>query len=97
MKTAFLLARLEEETFMNQSEGSEDGTVVKCHLVQSLYGLRQAPRTFKGTFYEEMMKPGPVKSVADNCFVFKNENSELTLVCHYDDDGIIISGISSPS
>ena len=89
IKTAFLLAPLDEEIFMDQPEGFEDGTTRKCKLNQSLYGLKQAPRAFKKKFDEEMLKLGFVKSVSDNCLFIKNENGKQILLCHYVDDGII--------
>ena len=89
VKTAFLLAKLDEEIYMDQPEGFTDGTSRKCKLLQSLYGLKQAPRAFKGKFDEEMLKLGFIKSNADNCLFIKNQNGKLVLLCHYVDDGIV--------
>ncbi len=47
VKTAFLNGELEEEIYMQQSQGYEQGgpnTV--CRLLRALYGLRQAPRAW---------------------------------------------------
>ena len=39
---AFLFGDLEEEIFMRQPEGFEDGTNQVANLLRSLYGLKQA-------------------------------------------------------
>ena len=43
IKTAFLNRNLEEEIFMKQPAGFEDGSGRVCKLLKSLYGLKQAP------------------------------------------------------
>lgn len=44
IKTAFLYGTINEEMYMRQPEGFEDGTTRVCKLLKSLYGLKQAPR-----------------------------------------------------
>jgi hypothetical protein len=47
MKTAFLNRELEEEIYMQQPQGYEEGGPrMVCHLKKTLYGLRQAPRAW---------------------------------------------------
>ena len=47
VKTAFLYGEVEEEIYMKQPEGYEQGGPnVVCHLKRTLYGLRQAPRAW---------------------------------------------------
>ena len=43
MTTAFLYGDLEEDIYMIQPEGCDDGSRRVCHLKRSLYGLKQAP------------------------------------------------------
>jgi hypothetical protein len=44
VKTAFLNGELEEEIYMQQPQGYEQGGPnIVCHLLRTLYGLRQAP------------------------------------------------------
>ena len=44
VKTAFLYADLDQEIFMSQPPGFEDGTGRVCKLNKSIYGLRQSNR-----------------------------------------------------
>jgi hypothetical protein len=44
MKTTFLYGELEEEVYLEQPEGFDDGNGRVCRLKQSLYGLKQAPQ-----------------------------------------------------
>lgn len=43
VKTAFLNGLLEEEIYMDQPEGFQDGTNRVCKLEKSLYRLKQSP------------------------------------------------------
>ena len=45
--TAFLYGDLEEDIYMIQPEGCDDGSGRVCHLKRSLNGLKQAPRCWK--------------------------------------------------
>ncbi len=42
MKGAYLNGNLEEEVYMLQPEGFGDRTNKVCHLIKTLYGLKQA-------------------------------------------------------
>lgn len=44
VKTAFLNSPVEEEIYMEQPQGYEDGTDRLCKLQRCLYGLKQSPR-----------------------------------------------------
>ncbi|CAI7748601.1 unnamed protein product [Closterium sp. NIES-54] len=45
VKTAFLYGVVDEEIYMKQPEGYDDGSGCVCRLNKAIYGLKQAPRT----------------------------------------------------
>ena len=69
VKTAFLNGELEEEIYMQQPQGYEQGGPgVVCHLKRTLYGLRQAPRAWHLRLKEELGLLGFEASEADPAF-----------------------------
>ena len=42
MKGAYLNSLLSEQVYMRQPEGYDNGTGCACHLIKTLYGLKQA-------------------------------------------------------
>jgi hypothetical protein len=66
VKTAFLNGELEEEVYMQQPQGYEQGgPEMVCHLKRTLYGLRQAPRAWHMRLKEELGNFEFVASMAD--------------------------------
>src|SRR3954453_181724 len=49
VKTAFLYSLIDEEIYVEQPTGMEDGTGRICHLNKALYGLKQSPRIWYHT------------------------------------------------
>lgn len=86
--TAFLYADLNEEIFMKQPRGFEDGSQRVCKLRKSLYGLKQAPRKWNEKFTNFLKKFSLVSSEADPC-IFHNKNLSIIILV-YVDDGIVI-------
>ena len=58
VKTAFLYGNVEEEIFVNQPEGFEDGTDKVCRLNKALYGLKQSPRVWYQTLSDFLQELG---------------------------------------
>lgn len=71
--TAFLYGELEEEIFMRQPEGYEDGTNRVCRLKKSLYGLKQAPRCWNKKFGHFISTQGFKVSEYDPCLFIKRQ------------------------
>lgn len=89
IKTAFLYGTLEEDIYMQQPVGYEDGSGKVCKLLKGLYGLKQASRCWNKRFKEMLIKFNFKASSADGC-VFKGEiNNKLIILAIYIDDGII--------
>lgn len=83
VKIAFLHSNLEEEIYMEQSEGFE----VKgkedyvCKLKKSLYSLKQAPSQWYKKFMSVMREHGYKKTCSDNCvFVQKNSDDDFIIL-----------------
>lgn len=50
VKGAYLNGHLEEEVYMRQPDGYQDGTDKVCRLIKTLYGLKQAGREWNKEF-----------------------------------------------
>ncbi|GBN48468.1 Retrovirus-related Pol polyprotein from transposon TNT 1-94 [Araneus ventricosus] len=89
VKTAFFYGDLQEDIYMHQPQGFEDGTGQVCKLLKSIYGLKQAPRVWNERFKSFAMKCGLKQSNSDPCLFLNDEKSIYLIV--YVDDGIISS------
>jgi hypothetical protein len=87
IKTAFLNGELEEQVYMKQPPGYEEGGPNKvCHLKKTLYGLRQAPRAWHLRLTEELNKLGAHVSDADpGLYIYKTQNETVYLLVWVDD------------
>lgn len=92
IKTAFLNGELEENIYMVQPPGYEQGgprTV--CHLHKSLYGLRQAPRAWHAKLKSELEVLGFRASEHDPGLFIQEKNGRCMYLLVYVDDMLIIS------
>ena len=67
VKSAFLNGELEQEVYIEQSEGcplTDDKDIV-CRLKKALYGLKQAPRTWYARLDKHLTKLGYRKGMED--------------------------------
>ncbi|KAL0852111.1 hypothetical protein ABMA28_000351 [Loxostege sticticalis] len=87
--TAFLNGKLQEEIYMNQPDGYNDGTSRVCLLQRSLYGLKQAPRCWNSCFEEILLENGFVQCAADSCLFTKKVGDKKILITLYVDDGLV--------
>jgi len=85
--TAFLNGCIEENIYMKQPVGYEDGTERVCKLNKSLYGLKQAPRQWNIELDSSMKRLGFQRIQADHS-VYKRRN---LIVAVYVDDCILAS------
>ncbi len=89
IKTAFLNGQLDEEIYMAQPEGYNDGTHKVCKLKRSLYGLKQAPRCWNQRFVNFMASVGLIESKADPCLFVRQTATSKLIVVIYVDDGLL--------
>lgn len=93
--TAFLYGSVQEELYMKQPEGFQDGTKRVCKLKQSLYGLKQAPRCWNTCIAEYLQKIGFQQSEADPCLYTRIKGKAKVFVGLYVDDGLVAFNTSA--
>ncbi|CAI7926348.1 unnamed protein product, partial [Closterium sp. NIES-53] len=92
--TAFLNGILEEEIFMAQPEGFDDGIGRVWKLKKALYGLKQAPRQWYLKLREVLEEIGFTPSSADHSLFMLGEGEQRSFMVVYV-DGILIFSPSS--
>ncbi|KAL0434205.1 UNVERIFIED_CONTAM: Retrovirus-related Pol polyprotein from transposon TNT 1-94 [Sesamum latifolium] len=92
VKTAFLNGFVEEEIFMDQLEGfttvGEEQKV--CRLQRSIYGLKQASRSWNTRFDEVIRGYDFIKNDCDPCIYKKISGSPIAYLVLYVDDILLI-------
>ncbi|GJS72726.1 retrotransposon protein, putative, ty1-copia subclass [Tanacetum coccineum] len=98
VKTAFLNSYLDEDIYMVQPKGFVDPKhpIKVCKLQRSIYGLKQASRSWKKRFDEEIKKFGFAQNLNEPCVYQKASGSNVTFLI-LDVDDIIIMGNHIPS
>ncbi|GJY31668.1 retrotransposon protein, putative, ty1-copia subclass [Tanacetum coccineum] len=98
VKTAFLNGFLEEEIYMEQPEGFIDPNYPSkvCKLQRSMYGLKQASRSWNKRFDKEIKKFGFHQNLDEPCVYQKTSGSNIIFLILYVDD-IILMGNHIPS
>ncbi|CAI7839684.1 unnamed protein product [Closterium sp. NIES-53] len=92
---AFLNDVVEEEIFMAQPEGFDDGSGRVCKLKKALYGLKQAPRQWYLKQREVLEEIGFTLSSADHSLFMLGKGGQRSLMVVYVDDILIFSPSSN--
>ena len=92
VKTAFLHGNLTEDVYMIQPEGFVDPNSASkvCKLKRSIYGLRQASRSWNIHFDEVVTGLGFIKSEEDAYLYKKLSGSSIVFLILYVDDILLI-------
>ncbi|KAJ9536556.1 hypothetical protein OSB04_un000255 [Centaurea solstitialis] len=92
VKTAFLNGKLTEDVYMEQPEGFENPKNPNkvCKLLKSIYGLKQASRSWNLHFDERIKEFGFTKSEFEPCVYTKFSRSIVTFLVLYVDDILLI-------
>ena len=92
VKTAFLNGNIEEELYMIQRKGFVDPKDVNkvCKLQRSIYGLKQASRSWNLCFDEMIKSFGFVQNVKEFCVYKKTSGSSVAFLVLYVDDILLI-------
>ena len=93
VKTAFLNGNLTEDVYMMQPEGFVDPTNAGkiCKLQKSIYGLKQASRSWNICFDEVVKGFGFIKNEEEACVYKKASGSSVTFLILYVDDILLIA------
>ncbi|KAM1376156.1 hypothetical protein ACFX2F_037926 [Malus domestica] len=88
VKTAFLNSYLEEELYMTQPEGfvSKSEKTKVCKLQRSIYGLKQASRSWNIRFDTEIKTFGFTQNEDENCVYQKVVGEAVVFLVLYVDD-----------
>ncbi|CAI7800537.1 unnamed protein product [Closterium sp. NIES-53] len=86
VKTAFLYGVVDEEIYMKQPKGSEDGSGRVCRLNKSIYGVKQAPRCWYARLVEALEALGFKVSGGDEIlFMTEGEEEKVFLLVYVSD------------
>ncbi|CAI7781421.1 unnamed protein product [Closterium sp. NIES-54] len=91
ISTAFLNGILEEDVYMTEPPGYEDGTGRVCKLKLSIYSLKQAPRCCYQKLAAVLEEMGFTTSSCDESLFLKGEGDKLVLFLVYVDDILLFS------
>lgn len=93
--TAFLNGDLKEEVYMQQPAVFADGTKRVCRLRKSLYGLKQASRSWNEKLGAVLERAGLKSSKVDTCIYYRINAADVLIVAVYVDDILILSNSNS--
>ncbi|KAK8665472.1 hypothetical protein V6N13_005639 [Hibiscus sabdariffa] len=92
VKTAFLNGKLEEDVYMTQPEGfvTPKNVGKVCKLQNSIYGLKQASRSWNLRFNDAIKEFGFIRNEDEPCVYKKFSGSIVSFLILYVDDILII-------
>jgi len=97
VKTAYLNAPIDCETYVDQPEGFEvrspSNEKFVCKLKKSLYGLKQSGRNWNNLLHAFFIEKGFLRSSVDNCVYTKHEDDMIIIVLLWVDDIIVAASI----
>ncbi|CAI7868623.1 unnamed protein product [Closterium sp. NIES-53] len=86
VKTAFLYGVVDEEIYMKQPEGYDDGSGRVCRLNKAIYGLKQAPKCWYARLVEVLEALGfKVSGCDESLFMTEGEEEKVFLLVYVDD------------
>ena len=92
IKGAYLNGNLEEEIYMRQPKGCDDGTGRVCRLKHTLYGLKQSGREWNKTLRKFLVeKLGYKQLVKEHGIFFRKDTEGYDIIAVWVDDFFIVS------
>ena len=97
VKGAYLNGYLDEEIYMRQPPGFEDGTARVCRLKRSLYGLKQAGNVWNRDLDKSLLDLNFRRLRSDNCCYIREIGNEFDILLIWVDDFLSIASSDSRS
>lgn len=92
IKGAYLNGTLSEEIYMRQPKGCEDGTGRVCHLLHTLYGLKQFGRGWNKTLKHFLVEiAGYTQLIKEHSIFFRSDTKGYDIITVWVDDFLIAS------
>ena len=95
VKGAYLNGYLDEEIYMRQPPGFEDGTGRVCRLRRSLYGLKQAGNIWNRELDTALVDLGFKRLKSDNCCYMREQGDDFDMLLIWVDDILSISTLDA--
>ena len=91
VKGAYLNGTIKEQIYMKQPEGYDDGTGRVCHLIKSLYGLKQAGREWNDELNKQLESLGWKPTIVDPCAYARRTADGIEVVAVWVDDLLLFA------
>ena len=91
VKGAYLNGILPETVYMRQPEGFDNGTGRICHLIKTLYGLKQAGREWNRELDKRLRLKGFNPLCSDPCVYVRRRAGNLEIISVWVDDLLIFT------
>ena len=91
VKGAYLNRHLEEEVYMHQPDGFEDGTGCVCCLIKTLYGLKQSGQEWNKELNSRLTSQGFEQLKADPCAYIQESDDQIEIITVWVDDLLLFT------
>jgi hypothetical protein len=88
---AYLNGKLEDDIYMEQPEGFNDGSGRVWKMDRAIYGLKQAGRVWNTNLNQALIGLGFTPMAADPCVYIKTCSAQLVIISVYVDDMVIFA------
>ena len=95
VKGAYLNGTIKEEIYMRQPEGYNDGTGCWCHLIKSLYGLKQARREWNNELNKQLDSLGWMPTIVDPCAYARRSTEGIEVIAVWVDNLLLFASNKS--